>query len=215
MTPFQHLTGIAAPLMVPNIDTDILIRIDRLMDNEQDKLGPYCFEQWRYRADGTEDPDFVLNQPPWRDAPILIAGSNFGCGSSREHAVTALMGRGIGCVIASSFGGIFYNNCFQNGVLPIQLSEDIVEELASEAQVNPSGEFNISLPDCTVTPPGSTEGIPFKIDALRRQGLLKGADDLSLILEHTAAIKAFQQADAAIRPWVYLPGQSRGASSSQ
>jgi len=204
MTPFDTLTGVAAPLMIQNIDTEVLIRIDRLMDNDKDKLGAYCFEQWRYRADGSEDPDFVLNQTPWREAPILITGANFACGSSREHAVTSLLGRGIRCVIAPSFGGIFYNNCFQNGLLPIQLSEDIVEKLAKEARSNPSGEFNISLPDCTVTPPGSTEGIPFKIDALHRNCLLKGTDALSIILEYKTAIKAFQQTDAVNRPWVYL-----------
>ncbi|WP_208511213.1 3-isopropylmalate dehydratase small subunit, partial [Variovorax paradoxus] len=122
MQPFTLLRGAAAPLSIDNVDTDLIVRIERLTSLARGELGPWAFEALRFRADGSEDPDFVLNQPRWREAPILVAGRNFGCGSSREGAVWALLARGIRCVIAESFGDIFHANCFQNGVLPIRLA---------------------------------------------------------------------------------------------
>jgi len=204
MTPVETIRGVAAPLMIANIDTEILIRIDRLLDEKDTELGPYCFEVWRFRPDGSEDPEFILNQPPWRDANILLAGANFACGSSREHAVKALMDMGIQAVIAPSFGSIFYNNCFQNGLLPIQLDEKIVEQFAQEALHNPTAEFDISLRDRLVRLPDGMTSIAFEIDELRRQNLLQGLDDLSLIQEYIPEIDRFQEKDAKLRPWVYL-----------
>src|SRR5581483_5845068 len=134
MQAFTVLEGAAAPLMRTNINTDIIIRIERLRDFEGSQLGPYAFESWRYKRDGSEDPAFVLNKPPYREAKILIAGDNFACGSSREAAVWALQAFGIRAVIAPSFGPIFYSNCFQNGVLPVVLPARIVEELAAEVE---------------------------------------------------------------------------------
>ena len=137
MEAFTVLEGIAAPLLRPNINTDIIIRIERLRDFEGAKLGPYCFESWRYRRDGSEDPAFVLNKPPYRDARIMIGGENFACGSSREAAVWALKAFGIRCVIAPSFGSIFFSNCFQNGVLPVIVPAKVVEDLAAEVEADP------------------------------------------------------------------------------
>ena len=154
MEAFTVLEGIAAPLLRPNINTDIIIRIERLRDFEGAKLGPYCFESWRYRRDGSEDPAFILNRPPYRGARIMIAGENFACGSSREAAVWALKAFGIRCVMAPSFGSIFFNNCFQNGVLPVVVPAKVVEELASEVeQTQGQGRVTIDLHRCVVVSP--------------------------------------------------------------
>ncbi len=202
MTPVSRIHGRAAPLMAQNVDTDVIIRIERLTDLERDQLGPYGFESWRYLEDGSENPDFLLNRPEWRGAPILLAGPNFGCGSSREGAVWALWGMGVRCVIAPGFGGIFYNNCFQNGVLPIRLPMETVETLAEVARAAPEAEFTADLEAKTVTPPG-LDPIPFELDELRRQNLLHGLDDLGLTLGRLDEIAAFQKADAARRPWIH------------
>src|SRR5579883_2934526 len=175
MEPFTTLTGIAAPLLRPNIDTDIIIRIERLIGGDPKSLGPYAFESWRYRPDGSEDPDFVLNREPFRRARILIAGENFGCGSSREGAVWALQGFGILCIIAPSFGDIFFNNCFQNGVLPIRLERPTIERLVASLAGDPA----------------------------RPAALLQGLDEIGRTLRHDQAIAAFQARDRAERPWVY------------
>lgn len=205
MTPFTSVTGVAAPLMAQNVDTDIIIRIERLTDLERDQLGPYCFESWRFRADGSAAPDFVLNQAPWRGAPILLAGPNFGCGSSREGAVWALQGIGVRSVIAPSFGPIFYNNCFQNGVLPVRLPLEVVEMLAAMVRQAPDAELTVDLERKQVLAPKGPP-IDFDLDEMRRQALLKGLDDLGLTLSREAEIAAFQNADAASRPWIYRPG---------
>ena len=134
MEKFERLTGAAAPLMRININTDIIIPINRLISYKRGELGPWCFEAWRYAAEGVEIPEFVLNKPRYRHAKILVAGDNFGCGSSREHAVWSLSDFGFRCIIAPSFGDIFYWNCFQNGLLPIRLPEDKVKELAAEIE---------------------------------------------------------------------------------
>jgi len=206
MKPFTVVTGPAAPLMVQNVDTDIMIRIERLMDLDDSELGPYCFEVWRYHEDGSENSDFVLNQKPWRDAPILLAGSNFGCGSSREGAVTALVAMGVRTVIAPSFGGIFFNNCLQNGILPIQLPDEVVEFLAETARTNPNTPFEVNLNTKQIIPPCSSEPVSFDLDEKSRLGLLLGLDDLGLTLERNAEITNFQKEDEIRRPWVYLTG---------
>ncbi|MEM1163815.1 MAG: 3-isopropylmalate dehydratase small subunit [Pseudomonadota bacterium] len=202
MRALSSVSGPAAPLMESNVNTDVIIRIERLTDFERDELEPYAFESWRYVPDGAPDPDFVLNQGPWQGAPILLAGPNFGCGSSREGAVWALNCIGVRVVIAPSFGGIFYNNCFQNGTLPIVLPADRVEGFAEIARLQPEAPFTVDLERQVVVPPNGTP-VPFVLDTLRKQGLLKGLDDLGLTAERLPEISAFQKADRTARPWIW------------
>jgi 3-isopropylmalate/(R)-2-methylmalate dehydratase small subunit len=195
---FTTLTGRAAPLLLANVDTDVIVRIERFTNEPREALGRYAFEALRYRPDGGEDESFVLNRPPYRGAPILIAGPNFGCGSSREGAVWALQGLGIRCVIAPSFGDIFFSNCFQNGVLPIRLPLAQVNALAALAETGRS--FTVDLERCVLlTPDGSS--LPFQVDSLRRQSLLEGLDEIGLTLKHADAIAAWQAADRAAHSW--------------
>ena len=203
MQKFISVSGPAAPLMAANVNTDVIIRIERLSDFERDELEPYAFEAWRYDEDGSEDPDFVLNQPAWRGAPILLAGPNFGCGSSREGAVWALNCIGIRAVIAPSFGGIFRNNCYQNGTLPVVLPEETVAAFAEIARAQPDAPFTVDLERCVVVPPNGAP-VAFEIDGLRRQGLMKGLDDLGLTAERLPEIAAWQADDRAKRPWVWI-----------
>ena len=206
MQPFTEVTGAAAPLMRDNIDTDVIIRIERLTGTEQSSMGAYAFEALRYNADGTDNPDFVLNQPPFQGAPILLAGANFGCGSSREGAVWALMGMGLRCVIAPSFGDIFYNNCFQNGMLPIRLPLEDVARLA-EACAGGNARVTVDLRRQLVVFPHGEE-VAFDLEPIRRDAMLEGLDEIGLTLKHTEAIAAFQTQDRAARPWVWLPSPS-------
>jgi 3-isopropylmalate/(R)-2-methylmalate dehydratase small subunit len=208
MTPFTCVAGAAVPLMRANVDTDVIIRIERLTSFQRDQLGPYAFEALRLRADGSEDPACVLNQPPFRRAPVLLAGENFGCGSSREGAVWALMGMGVRCVIAPSFGDIFFNNCFQNGVLPLRLPIAQVEALA--AQCAGGAAMKVDLQARTITAPDGRVS-PFEIDSLRREALLHGLDDIGLTLKDDALIHAWQQADRARRPWAWPAAQGAAA----
>lgn len=201
MEPFRTLNDRAAPLMLANVDTDVIIRIERLTAPDQSVLGRYAFEALRYRADGAEDPDFILNRPAYRGASILLAGPNFGCGSSREAAVTALMGMGLRCVIAPSFGDIFFGNCFQNGLLPIRLSEDEVSALARQAMAG--AIFTVDLDAQVVV--ANEARFPFEIDPQRRESLLAGLDDLGLTLTHLDEIRAWQTSDRQARPWVWDP----------
>jgi 3-isopropylmalate/(R)-2-methylmalate dehydratase small subunit len=208
MQAFTTLSGPAAPLLRSNIDTDVIIRIERLTTLKGPELGPYALEALRFRVDGNEDPDFVLNQPAFREAPILLAGANFGCGSSREGAVTALMARGIRCVIAPSFGDIFFNNCFQNGLLPIRMPEAAVMQLAAQA-VGGAG-FMVDLQTQTVrTPDGQIHA--FDVDPLRREGLLHGLDDIGLTLKDDALIRQWQRQDRVVRPWAWPTPSSASA----
>jgi len=204
MEKFTTLSGVAAPLMRANIDTDVIIRIERLTGTQRAEMGAYAFEALRYRADGSENPDFVLNQEPFRGAPILLAGANFGCGSSREGAVWALMGAGVRCVVAESFGDIFFNNCFQNGLLPVRLPAADVQRLAEQC-AGGNARVTVDLARRRVVSPRGEE-MPFAIEAMRRDALLEGLDDLGLTLKHTAAIEAFQAHDRQARPWVWQPG---------
>jgi 3-isopropylmalate/(R)-2-methylmalate dehydratase small subunit len=207
MQAFTVLEGPAAPLMRPNINTDIIIRIERLRDYEGARLGPYAFESWRYKPDGSEDPAFVLNKPQYREARILIAGDNFACGSSREAAVWALQAFGIRCVIAPSFGSIFFSNCFQNGVLPVVLPPKVVDELAAEVEATQGkGKVRIDLHRCVVISPGGKE-TSFAIDAMLREGMLKGLDQIELTRAREAQIAAFQSRDRATHPWIYAVPQ--------
>lgn len=207
MTPFTTLTGRVAPLMLPNIDTDIIIRIERLTSGDQTQLGRWAFESIRYDETGGHRADFPLNQRRYRGAPILVAGSNFGCGSSREGAVAAIAGLGIRCVIADSFGDIFYANCFQNGLLPVRLSAVDVDRIASVAEAG--GDLTIDL-DRQRIDLTDGESIPFDIAAIRREALLKGLDDIGLSLSELDRIRAWQTADRLVRPWIWSlpPGLS-------
>jgi 3-isopropylmalate/(R)-2-methylmalate dehydratase small subunit len=201
MTPFTTVSGRAAPLMKTNVDTDVIIRIERLTAGKASELGRYALEALRYRADGSDDPNFVFNQPRYRGAPIMIAGKNFGCGSSREGAVWALMGMGVRVVIAESFGDIFFGNCFQNGMLPIRLAGDVVQSLVEESQASDT-PFTVDLERSELTTP-SGKRVAFTIDRLRRDSLLTGLDDVGLTMKNDADIAAWQAADRKVRPWIW------------
>jgi 3-isopropylmalate/(R)-2-methylmalate dehydratase small subunit len=202
MTPLTTISGPAAPLMASNVNTDVIIRIERLSVLTRDALGPYAFEAWRNRPDGTPDPCFILDQPAWQNAPILLTGPNFGCGSSREGAVWALNCLGVRAIIAPSFGTIFASNCFQNGTLPVTLPAQTVEAFAEIARTQPDAPFTIDLNRKVVVPPNGAP-VAFEIDELRRQSLLTGLDDICLTTRRLTEIAAFQSADAKTRPWVH------------
>lgn len=205
MQKFTTVSGPAAPLLAPNIDTDVIIPIQRLVGSGRTGLGPHAFERLRYTRDGSENPDFVLNRPHYRGSPILLAGPNFGCGSSREGAVWALMGMGVRAVLAPSFGDIFFNNCFQNGLLPVVLPEDVIHRIAAETEAAQGARHTIVdlVRQVVVTPEGAE--IPFAIDARRRDALLEGLDDIALTLRLRDRIAAWQEADRAARGWAWEP----------
>ena len=201
---FTVVAGVAAPLMRANIDTDTVIRIERLTNTEPVDTAPWLFESLRFDAAGRENPDFVLNQPQFCSAPILLAGENFGCGSSREGAVWALKYSGIRCVIAPSFGDIFANNCFQNFVLPVVLPAGQVEQLAQEC-AGGNAWVTVDLERQVVVSPHGEE-MAFAVEQIRREALLEGLDEIGLTMKQDAAIAAFQARDRAARPWVWQPG---------
>ncbi len=206
MEKFTELTGVAAFLPKANVNTDILIRIERLMEVPKGQLARYCFEAWRYRPDGSDDPDFVLNAPAMRSAKILLAGPNFGCGSSREAAVWALWDMGFRCVIAPSFGDIFFNNCFQNGMLPIVLPADTIASTigatADERAPGPPLVLTVDLIRQVIVTPQPRD-IPFRVDGAKRRALLDGLDEIEMTLERDSEITQFQQGDRSRRPWIY------------
>ncbi|MGO8919308.1 MAG: 3-isopropylmalate dehydratase small subunit [Stellaceae bacterium] len=204
MDKFTILKAIAAPLLCENVDTDIIIRIERLVGSTQrNELGRYAFEAWRFRPDGTEEPGFILNREPYRRAGILLALDNFACGSSREGAVWALKQRGFRAVLAPSFGDIFFNNCFQNGVLPVRLPAEEVRAIARQVEVDPErNQVTVDLTREVVIAPDGGE-IAFRIDGLRRRALLEGLDDIGLTLRHEAEISSFQAHDRSERPWIW------------
>jgi len=202
MQKFTQVTGTAAPLMKANIDTDVIIPVKRLIGYQRHELGAFALEAYRFRPDGSENPDFVLNQPRYRDAKILLTGENFGCGSSRESAVWALSSFGFRCIIAPGFGDIFTNNAFQNGVLLIVLPKAQVERIAGEVEGGQSPVMTVDLEAKTITMPRG-ERMPFEIDGERRQALLEGGDEISMTLTRDADIRAFQERDRAARPWIY------------
>jgi len=191
MDKFTQLTGIAAPLPMINIDTDKIFPAVYLKTIKRTGLAQWLFQEIRFQPDGSENPDFVLNQEPYRHAKIIVAGDNFGCGSSREHAPWALLDFGIRCVIAPSFADIFYNNCFKNGVLPIRLSEEQVEDLSARAS-KPGYKLTIDLNTCKLT---DAQGLSlsFEIDPSRRHCLLNGLDDIALTLQVADKITAYEK----------------------
>jgi 3-isopropylmalate dehydrogenase len=202
MEKFTRVTGAAAPLLPSNIDTDVVIRINRLIGYRRGELGPFAFEAWRYHPDGSENPGFVLNQPKYRTARILVAGENFGCGSSREAAAWALIDFGFRCVIAPSFGDIFAMNCFQNGVLCIPLPKQTVEAIAAELELVADPQVTVDLETRTITTPAGVL-VSFDIDHEQRQALLEGLDEIGLTLKLADEIDAFQRKDRLDHPWIY------------
>ena len=200
MQPFTTLIGIAAALPMPNIDTDKIIPARFLKTIKRTGLGSALFHAMRYRPDGSEDPEFVLNKDPWRGAQILIAGPNFGCGSSREHAPWALLDFGIRCIIAPSFADIFYNNCCKNGILPIRLPQEVCDALAEDARIGANARLVVDLERQVVVRPNGEE-IPFDIDPFRRRCLLEGLDDIALTLAHVDKITAYEARRRAEEPW--------------
>jgi 3-isopropylmalate/(R)-2-methylmalate dehydratase small subunit len=201
MQPFTRLTGIAAPLPLANVDTDKIIPARFLKTIKRTGLGAHLFDSSRYRADGSEDPGFVLNQDPYRRAEILIAGPNFGCGSSREHAPWALLDFGIRCVIAPDFADIFHNNCFKNGILPIRLPQAICETLMEDARLGANSRITIDLERQVVVRPNGEE-IGFEVDPFRKHCLLHGLDDIGLTMAKAAAIDGFEARMRDARPWL-------------
>jgi 3-isopropylmalate/(R)-2-methylmalate dehydratase small subunit len=205
MEKFTVLRGVAAPLMMANVDTGAMAdsRWTKNVKNTDDILGEKLFACWRFELDGsTEKPDFILNQPLYRHSRILLAGENFGCGSSREAAVWALMKFGIKCVIAPSFGDIFFENCFQNGLLPIVLAQAQIEAIAARLKDGAISETTVDLEACQVTLPDGAI-IPFTVNSERRTALLEGLDELDQLLSYGEALARFQSADQAARPWLY------------
>ncbi len=191
MQPFTTLTSTPAPLKVVNVDTDMIIPKQYLKTIKRTGLGTALFSEMRYKEDGSENPDFVLNQPAYRKAQILVAGDNFGCGSSREHAPWALLDFGIRCVISTSFADIFYNNCFKNGILPIKVTPEQLDALFDDAGRGSNATLTIDLENQTIKGPDGGE-IRFELDPFRKHCLLNGLDDIGLTMEKGAKIDAYE-----------------------
>jgi 3-isopropylmalate/(R)-2-methylmalate dehydratase small subunit len=201
MKPLTSLTSVVAPLLRDNVDTDCIIPAEYMRSLSTDP-GRGLFARWRYKADGAEDPGFVLNDPRFRHAEILLAGSNFGCGSSRENAVWALLRFGIRCVIARGFSDIFYGNCFKNGVLPVRLPEAAHALIVAEVQQRDECEVTVDVRSCRIVlPSGATIG--FDLDARRQAQLLSGEDEIGATLRKRATIDAFRAEHARRAPWLY------------
>jgi 3-isopropylmalate/(R)-2-methylmalate dehydratase small subunit len=201
MEKFDKLSGIAAPMPLVNIDTDMIIPKQFLKTIKRSGLGVNLFDEMRYDRQGNEIEGFVLNRPQYREAQILVAGDNFGCGSSREHAPWALLDFGIRAVISTSFADIFYNNCFKNGILPIVLPQEAVDVLMKDAEKGSNARIEIDLEAQSVT---SSDGdvFTFELDAFKKHCLLNGLDDIGLTMEKAGSIDAFEAQSAAARPWV-------------
>ena len=201
MDKFTTLTSVAAPLPIANVDTDQIIPARFLKTIKRTGLGKDLFAPLRYREDGSENPDFVLNQPAYRTARILVAEDNFGCGSSREHAPWALLDFGIRCVISTSFADIFFNNCFKNGILPIVVAKDDLAKLMDDAERGSNATLTVDLEAQEIKgPDGGT--LSFDIDSFRKHCLLNGLDDIALTLEKSGGIEAYETKIASDRPWL-------------
>jgi len=201
MDKFTTLTGIAAPMPLVNIDTDMIIPKQFLKTIKRTGLGVSLFQEMRYTPEGAENPDFILNQPAWRDAQILVTGDNFGCGSSREHAPWALLDFGIRCVIAPGFADIFFSNCFKNGILPIVMPQEVVDVLMKDAQKGANARMTVDLEAQTITT-SDGEVFAFDVDPFRKHCLLNGLDDIGLTLENAARIDTYEARLQAERPWM-------------
>src|SRR3954469_9816537 len=202
MDKFTQLTGVAAPMPMINIDTDKIFPAIHLRTIKRTGLSKHLFEEIRFRADGSENPDFVLNQGAYRQAKIIVAGDNFGCGSSREHAPWALADFGIRCVIAPSFADIFYNNCFKNGILPIVLPQEQVDLLMDDAERGANAIVSIDLEKQEITGPDGGK-ITFEVDPFRKHCLLNGLDDIGLTLEHVQSIDGYETSQRGTQPWLW------------
>ena len=201
MQKFDKLTGVAAPLNILNIDTDMIIPKQFLKTIKRSGLGKNLFDEMRYRQDGSEIDDFVLNRGPYRNAEILVAGDNFGCGSSREHAPWALLDFGVRCVISTSFADIFYNNCFKNGILPIVVSADDRDALMADASDTENPELSVDLVNQTIHRPNGPT-VSFEIDPFRKKCLLEGLDDIGLTLAKADDIDSFEAKREKDQPWL-------------
>lgn len=202
MDKFTSLRGVAAPLPMINVDTDAIIPKQFLKTLTRVGLGKHLFTEMRYTDDGSENPDFVLNKEPYRKAAILVAGENFGCGSSREHAPWSLLDFGIRCVIAPSYADIFFNNCFKNGILPIVLPQEQVDELMQDAEKGANAIVTVDLEKQEITRPDG-EVIHFDVDPFRKHCLLNGLDDVGLTLEKAASVSAYEDRQKSEQPWLY------------
>ena len=201
MEKFTTLTGVAAPLDMINVDTDMIIPKQFLKTIKRSGLGVHAFSEMRYNADGSENPDFVLNQPAYRDAKILVAGDNFGCGSSREHAPWAILDQGIRCIISTSFADIFYNNCFKNGILPIVVSKDDLDKLMDDAGRGSNATMTVDLEAQTIQgPDGGT--VAFEMDAHKKHCMLNGLDDIGQSMQKIDAVAAHEAKRNAETPWL-------------
>lgn len=200
MEKFTKLTGVAAPLPIINIDTDMIIPKDYLKTIKRTGLGKGLFAEMRLNEDGSENPDFVLNKPAYRNAQILVAGDNFGCGSSREHAPWALLDFGIRCVISTSFADIFYNNCFKNGILPIKVSQENLDKLMDDASRGANATLTVDLESMTISGPDGGS-IGFELDEFKRHCMLNGLDDIGLTMEKADNISVFEKKNSETHPW--------------
>lgn len=212
MTPFKSVTGVVVPLARTNVDTDQIIPKQFLKSLKRTGFGDFLFDAWRYLDEGSLDKtanerkinhDFVLNQPDFQGASILLTLDNFGCGSSREHAVWALLEYGIRCVIASGFSDIFYSNCFQNGLLPVRLDKKTVDCLFDRVTENPGLSLTVDLETETIQFPDA-EPIAFSVEPFRRHCLLHGLDEIELTLAHTDSIRAYEMKQKAVAPWLFV-----------
>ena len=201
MEKFTSLTGVAAPLGITNIDTDMIIPKQFLKTIKRTGLGSGLFSEMRYKDDGSENPDFVLNKPAYRNAKILVAEDNFGCGSSREHAPWALLDFGVRCVISTSFADIFYNNCFKNGILPIKVSREDLDKLMDDAERGANATLSIDLEAQEIRGPDGGV-VKFDIDPFRKHCLLNGLDDIGLTMEKASKIEAYEAKAASERSWL-------------
>ncbi len=201
MEKFEKITGVAAPMPLINIDTDMIIPKLFLKTIKRSGLGVHLFDEMRYNDDGSEKPDFVLNQPAYRNSEIIVAGDNFGCGSSREHAPWAIKDFGIKCVISTSFADIFFNNCFKNGILPIVLPQEQVDLLMKDAEKGANARMTVDLEAQEIT---TSDGdvVKFDVDAFKKQCLLEGLDDIGLTLKKADSIASYETMSASARPWV-------------
>ena len=201
MEKFDKHRGVAAPLNMINIDTDKLIPKQFLKTIKRTGLGKYLFNEIRFNADGSENEDFVLNKPAYRDASILVAGDNFGCGSSREHAPWALLDYGVKCVISTSFADIFFNNCFKNGILPIVVSKEELDQLMHDADNGANSVLDIDLENQHIGRPNG-EKINFEIDEFRKHCLINGLDDIGLTMQKRSNIDSFEKKRETEQPWI-------------
>jgi len=201
MQTFDKLTGVAAPMNMINVDTDMIIPKNFLKTIKRSGLGKNLFDEMRFDREGNENPDFVLNKPAYREAKIIVAGDNFGCGSSREHAPWALLDFGIRCVISTSFADIFYNNCFKNGILPIKVTKEQLDDLMDDAERGANATLSIDLESQTIQGPDGGE-VQFEVDEFRKHLLLNGLDDIGLTLQKVDKVDSFEERQNASQPWL-------------